>query len=215
MTAYRAFTQENLLKRWIYWNQPYPMGIAGFPRAFVIDIDECGIFLKTVDRGHGKSFVGLRVSTIGHYSRDETKWTMMLGICGEDGQPGRPSRRWLDLWNDGGTTIMRVYDFVQGVLNSIGRARPGNFYIFTMDNLSSHKNPAVLALIRTYGHGVVFRAPYWAVDGSIEFVFNTVQTLMRTKLPEINNDNDLLIAIQQTVQGLTDFGPYFRRVGFN
>jgi hypothetical protein len=214
-TAYRAFLVENLLKRWIYWTQAYPMGIAGIPCANVIDIDECGIFLKTADRGHGKSYVGLRVNSMGHYSRNETKWTMMMGICGEDGNQGNPSRRWVETWNDGGTTIVRVYDFVQDILNDIGMATPNNFYVFTMDNLNSHRNVAVITLIHTYGHGVVFRAPYWAVDGSIEFVFNTIQTLLRSKLSEINNDNDLLQAIHQTIQGKVDFGPYFRKVGFN
>jgi hypothetical protein len=213
--AYKAFTPENLLKRWIYWNQPYPMGIGGIQRRFVIDIDECGIFLKSAERTSGKAFKGVRISDLGHYTKGEVKWTCIMGICGEDGTRANPSRRWVNVWGEGGTTIIRMYDFVQGILNDIGRAGPNNFYVFTMDNLSSHKSAAVQTLIRTYGHGVVYRAPYWAVDGSIEYVFNSLQTLLRSQLYNIANENELIAAIYRSIQSMNDFGGYFRNVGFN
>ena len=54
-----------------------------------------------------------------------------------------------------------------------------------MDNLNSHINGAVVGLIHLYGHGVVFRAPYWPVDGAIEFIFNTIQSLMRGRAYEL------------------------------
>ena len=135
-------------------------------------------------------------------------------MCGEDGAPRNPSQRWRELWLEGGTTIERMMNFVQMILNDIGPARPGNFFIFTMDNLSSHKNPAVVTLIQSWGHGVVFRAPYYAVDGAIEFFFNTLQTMLRGKLHQIEDSNSLVLAINQSIASVVSFAPYFNLVGF-
>ena len=104
--------------------------------------------------------------------------------------------------------------FIRTILNDIGRATPDNFFMFTMDNLNSHKNVAVVALIHVYGHGIVFRAPYWAVDGAIEYVFNTVQTLIRSRLYEIRDGNDLVATIYESIQGIDSFSNYFINVGF-
>ena len=71
-----------------------------------------------------------------------------------------------------------MLDFMAVVLQDIGHANDDQFYVFTMDNLNSHRNVAVVALIHLYGHGVIYRAPYWAVDGAIEYIFNTILTLV-------------------------------------
>ena len=83
-----------------------------------------------------------------------------------------------------------------------------------MDNLNSHKNDGVIALIHLYGHGVVYRAPYWPVDGAIEFIFNTLQSLMRARSYEINSENDLLASIYESIQSIDTFATYFENVGF-
>jgi transposase len=41
---------------------------------------------------------------------------------------------------------------------------------FTMDNLLTHRNAAIAQLIMSRGHLVIFRAPYYPVDGAIEYV---------------------------------------------
>ena len=61
---------------------------------------------------------------------------------------------------------------------------------------------------------VVYRAPYWAVDGAIEFIFNTLQSLMRARSYEINNDTDLIAAIYESIQSIDSFASYFENVGF-
>ena len=38
---------------------------------------------------------------------------------------------------------------------------------------SSHHNAQVSAMVLAAGHRIMFRAPYYPVDGPIEFVFNT------------------------------------------
>ena len=213
-TAYQAFYDVNIIKRWNYWNYPFPLGIGDIHRRNSIDLDECGIFLETANRKYGKAYSGLRVRDEGPYSKTE-KWNLLLAICGEDSVEGIDARRWADIWLEGGTTIYKMMEFLHLILNDIGPATAENFYVFTMDNLNSHKNPAVIALIHAYGHGVVYRAPYWAVDGSIEFVFNTIQTLVRGRLYEIYTGEDLIQVIFQTIQGINTFSPYFIHVGFN
>ena len=213
-TAYQAYFPENMEKRWNYWNMAFPLGIANIPRSNVIDLDECGVMMeKTANRRYGKGYVGCRVNEEGPYGHSE-KWTLLLAISGEDDHNGQDARRWVDMWLDGGTTVNRFLDFIENLLDSIGPATAEKFYVFTMDNLNSHKNEAVIALIHLYGHGVVFRAPYWPVDGAIEFVFNTIQTLVRAQLYEIITPNDLLAAVYHAVQSIVTFRNYFINCGF-
>ena len=140
---------------------------------------------------------------------------MEFAICGKIADNGIDAKRWADIWIEGGTTVFKMLEFIHQILEDIGPANENNFFVFTMDNLNSHKNPAVIALIHVYGQGVVFRAPYWAVDGSIEFVFNTIQTLVRSWLYEIYNGEDLIHVVYQTIQSIESFAPYFVHVGFN
>ena len=213
-TAYQALFPVNLEKRWNYWNYPYPLGIADIHRSRVIDLDECGMFLETTaNRSIGKAYKGLRVRDVGPYQKSE-KWNLLLAVCGEDPANGNDARRWADIWLEGGTTVAKMLEFVQHVLDDIGPADPENFFVFTMDNLNSHRNDAVIALIHVYGHGVVFRAPYWPVDGAIEFIFNSLQTLVRARLYDIRNSADLVAAIYAAIQSIDTFGPYFINVGF-
>jgi len=143
-TAYQALLPVNIQKRWAYWNLLYPMGVSDCRRALMIDFDQCGIFIETANRTRGKKYVGVRVNEPGPYSKTE-KWTLQLGVCGENGNANHPSRRWSMLWTEGGTTIDRVIDFIQQILNDIGHATPNNIFCFTIDNLNNYRNPAVLA----------------------------------------------------------------------
>lgn len=212
-TAYQAYLEVNLRKRWVYWNLPYPLGIANHSASLIIDLDECGIFLESTDRQHGKAYSGVRVEAPGPYSKTD-KWNMAMAICGENGGPGRPSRRWNRMWLDGGTTTERVVNFVHDILQDIGPARPGNFFIFTWDNLNSHKSEAVVALINAYGHGVTYRAPYYACDGAIEYFFNSLQSMLRARMHSITDGPSLRNAVNQSIQSVNDFSTYFRKVGF-
>ena len=213
-TAYEAFLPENLERRFNYWNYPFPVGVADINRSMIIDLDECGIFKENhADRKHGKSCSGLRVREEGLYGKGE-KWNLLLAISGEDPNNENDARRWLDVWLSGGTTVNRMLTVVRRILDDIGPAMPGRFYVFTMDNLTSHHNPAVIALIQNAGHGVVFRAPYWPVDGAIEYVFNSLQTLLRAKMYEIHTSEDLIASIHEAIQGINSFVNYFINVGF-
>ena len=60
-SAYQALLPRNLAKRWVYWNCPYPAGIADIPKDDWIDIDECALFVDTMNRKYGKCYIGGRV----------------------------------------------------------------------------------------------------------------------------------------------------------
>ena len=212
--AYQAYLPVNVRKRYVYWNYPYPLGVAGVRRASVIDLDECGVYFERGNRRRGKAYVGVRVKQPGPYSRASQKWNLLMAISGEPGMQGQPARRWARTWVDGGTTIHTMYEFLEGVLNDIGHATPQNWMLFTMDNLSAHRNEAIVALIHLYGHGIAYRAPYYAVDGAIEYFFNTLQTMLRSNLHRIQDENALLQVMYQCIQSVDTFENYFIKVGF-
>jgi hypothetical protein len=108
----------------------------GVPISDIIDIDEAGFFLEHSDRRFGKTVSCLRCCQNGVYGKGE-KINLLLAICGDD--VGR--MRWHEQWMDGGTTIERFYDFIDHLLDDLAQNHPGRSFVFTMDNLSSHKNP--------------------------------------------------------------------------
>ena len=109
----------------------------------------------------------------------------------------------------------RFYDFVERVVDDINERFPGRVFTFTMDNLNVHKNALVMELIIDGGHRVVYRAPYWEVDGAIDYVFNTVHTLIEVLFNHIQNIDDLILVVDYIVSRLHSFCLYFEHVGFN
>ena len=57
-------------------------------------------------------------------------------------------------------------------------------------------------------------APYWPVDGAIEYVFNNLQVLPCVNLREIKDNDDLINHIQNIIANFERFIEYFRHVGF-
>ena len=83
-----------------------------------------------------------------------------------------------------------------------------------MDNLVAHKHPAVLYAIFAAGHRVVFRAPYYPVDGAIEYVFNSIQQQLTYRVHDIFDEDDLEDEMMGIIGGMIDFVNYFYNVGF-
>ena len=107
-TAYQALLPVNKQKRWMFWNLPYPYGIADIRRQDLIDLDECGIELSTADRKIGKAYVGKRVKQSGLYSKTD-KYNLLLAISGDPVL----ALRWHDIWTGEGTTGTRMIAFVR------------------------------------------------------------------------------------------------------
>ena len=207
-TAYQALLPINVLKRDNYWYLPYPMGIANVRRRDMIDLDECGIFVQTADRKIGKAYIGLRVKQGGPYEKGE-KWNLLMGISGDPN-----GERWRKVWLEGGTTNDKMIEFIREILDTIGPGTPQRRRCFTMDNLTSHHNRQIAAMIHAAGHRLVFRAPYYAVDGPIEYVFNTLQVYLRINMHKINCGPSLLNELGNAIVSILSFAPYFLHCGF-
>ncbi|KAL7525153.1 LOW QUALITY PROTEIN: hypothetical protein ACHAXR_000880, partial [Thalassiosira sp. AJA248-18] len=167
-TAYQALLPRNKRKRWCYWNLPFPFGIA--------DIRRQDLILTWMSAGWNYqlqivplAYIGKRVKQSGLYSKTD-KWNLLLAISGDPN-----GRRWQNIWTGEGTTGDRMISFLTMILQQIGPGSDTRRYCFIMDNLSSHHNIQMALLIFNAGHRLVFRAPYYPIDGPIEYVFNPIQ----------------------------------------
>ena len=82
-TAYQALHPRNIQWRWNYWHLPYPYGVQNIRRRDIIDLDECGVFIETVNRGSGKSYIGCRCREPGPYGHSE-RFNVLMAIAAED-----------------------------------------------------------------------------------------------------------------------------------
>jgi hypothetical protein len=147
------------------------LGMVGVDIDKLIDIDEASFKLEATNRHLGYAVREQSCDDTCVYGRGE-KVTLLMGIF-TDRNVGQ---QWFECWEHGGTTIDKFVDFIELILDYLRQIFQGQKFIFTMDNLNVHKNPMVVAMIAAEGHGIVFRAPYWPVDGVIEYVFNIIHT---------------------------------------
>ena len=144
----------------------------------MIDLDECGIELYTTNRSIGKSYLGRRDKQSGLYSKTD-KLNLLLAISGDNNIP----MRCRDMWTGEGTTGNRMIDFVRRIIEDLATIQVKDHrFCFIMDNLRSHHNQHMLAIIIAVGHRIVFRALYYPVYGPIKYVFNTIQGVLRVLL---------------------------------
>ena len=208
-TAYQALEPRNVQWRENYWNMNYPFGIADIDPRKVIDLDEAAGSVDGANRSRGTCLIGNRAREVGPYSKSE-KVTLLMAVSGDPMNPDR----WFEIWNEGGTTIARFYAFMERIIGDIGQGTHGNRFCFTMDNLDSHTNGAVQALIFNAGHRIVFRAPYHPVDGTIEYIFNVVQCALCIRLRDIKTTDDYIRHLRQIITNMPAFSPFFEHVGF-
>ena len=208
-TAYKAYLPRNLLLREMYFNSNYPLGIANVRIRDIIDTDEMGLFLESLNRSFGKTPQGERCDDRGAFENCAPKLNVLAGICGDPDVP----MRWIETWTGEGTTVIRYHSFIRRICIELNEHFPGRSFCFTMDNLNSHKNPLVIQEIFEHGHRVVFRAPYWSCDGAIEYVFNTMHTKILS-FDLIQTLDELDLCAQDIFHRIPSFTEYFRHVGF-
>jgi len=211
-TARQALLPINIQLRFNYWYLPCPVGIANIPRSRLLDIDEAALFVELANRGRGKAHLTRRVREVGPYGHSE-KLNILTAICGEDPAPGRPARRWIDTWRDGGTTTTKFLAFILMILHDLGPGTPNNFMVFTMDNLNSHRNVVVQQIIHAAGHRCVFRAPYYPVDSPIEHLFNTVQIALTLAMYRLQTIGEVKDEFLSTMRNILSFVEYYEHVG--
>ena len=209
-TAYQALLPINLIRQWNYKNQNYPHGVADIPIEDMIDLDEAAVYVETANRSDGKAYIGVRVREEGPYNHSN-KFTLTAAIAGN-----AAGDRWFQLEKKAGTTVIDFLDFVRMIIDEIGDGTPGNRRCFTMDNLLAHKHPLVVNEILFRGHRIAFRSPYYAVDGPVEYFFNTLQNGLTIRLHDVENEADLMDMVNFIIGDIDDFQEYFRNVfGYN
>jgi hypothetical protein len=60
----------------------------------------------------------------------------------------------------------------------------------------------------------VFRAPYFPVDGPIEFVFNTIEQALGSYFYTVRTDAELVQAVNTVIGQIATFVPYFVNCGY-
>ena len=71
-------------------------------------------------------------------------------------------------------------------------------------------------MILAAGHRIVFRAPYYPIDGPIEFVFNTVEAYLAINMYNVQNTGiSLRHWTMNGIGNITTFVPYFNNCGYH
>lgn len=207
-TAMQASLPINQQRRWSYWNLPYPFGIANIHSSDLIDIDEAAVFEESANRSSGKAHLSVRCRDDGIYGHSK-KTNVLLAISGEHATAARDASRWLEMWEEGGTTSARFLAFIQRIIRSVGNGTVHRRRCFIMDNLNSHRNLLVQQVILQAGHRVVFRAPYHPIDGPIEYFFNHVQNGLTLAMYRIEGGANVKAEVRAIIRNTTSFRPFF------
>ena len=208
-TCFRAYWPINMEKRRMYWTMGVPFGVVGVDISDLIDLDEMGLFLESTNRKYGKTLRGMRADHEGQYNRG-IKLNFLAAISGDNDD----LMRWHEIWSGEGTTVDLFVAFMVRILDDLDERHPGRSFCFTMDNLTVHRNAGVVNEVINRGHRLVYRAPYWCVDGAIEYVFNTVHTILLSYYNRISNMDELKNAALLIFGSIPTFTPYFEHVGF-
>lgn len=210
-TCERAFWPINLHKRWMFWNLPYPLGCADVSTRDMIDMDQAGLKIEASNPHFGKTVSCERCHFEGAYNRD-AKLNLMMAVCADPNY----DMEWHDYWpqDEGGTNLFRVYTFFERIIDQLAVDRPGRSFCFTMDNLNIHHNPILQHLFTSRGHRFLYRAPYWSVDGPMEYIFNAIHAHLLFHFRDIDDLTQLGNRLDVIIAQLRDFLRYFLHVNF-
>lgn len=104
--------------------------------------------------------------------------------------------------------------FIDAILVMISPGNNVRRRCFIMDNLASHHSAYIQQVIVNAGHRLLFRAPYYPVDGPIEFVFNTIEQSLNGYQYTITTGNDLRQGVNTIIANMPHFADYFRHCGY-
>ena len=212
-TCERAYWPINLHKRRNFWTRDYPFGCRNIRTQDMIDMDQAGFKIEGCNPSFGKTVSCLRCDDEGQYNRD-AKLNMMMAISADDAY----DMEWHWTWKqeEGGTTIWIVYSFFLQICDQLDIDHPGRRFCFTMDNLNIHHSPIIVTLLISRGHDVLYRAPYWSVDGPMEYVFNTIHVFLLMFYNAVHDLDELEVTLDHIIDvHVYNFSRYFHNVGFS
>ena len=206
-TSSEAYRPINLYKRDVYWRMAYPAGVNDQDTSYMIDIDEAGFKLESIDRKRGETASHKQTDANRKYKKGVKGVSLLMGISGDIQDPFE----FHQMFSEGGTDLYRFYTFMEEFIDWLALNHPGQTFCFTMDILNIHKHPLVLDLIENSGHRIVFHAPYWSCDGAIEYVLNTIQVKLKIADHGAETADDLINEIDDIIFDMVDqsFHPYF------
>ena len=90
----------------------------------------------------------------------------------------------------------------------------GRSFVFTMNNLNVLKNPLIVNILRHAGHRLVYRSPYWPVDGEVEHKFDRIQKRLKVFFDQLTTMLELENIINLIVRAMQNVTCYFINAGF-
>jgi hypothetical protein len=78
-TSDQAYRPINLLKRWNYWREAYPLGVRGEDTDYIIDIDEAKFKLESQDCKRGKVTQQRQCDARGRYKKGAGGINLIMG----------------------------------------------------------------------------------------------------------------------------------------
>ena len=183
--AYDTFSPDSLRKALWFRSEPPPLGIRGVDIYKLCDIDETGFYLKSCARKYGRGHTTCRVRHPSHYTRNERKVNVIMGV-----EPGNPNlargtlgsreapMRWIYMTQDSVDQFV-FGDFVNIILSNIEDHPVADGYddekCIMWDNLSVHTTAYVTNVIRDRASHNNFysvnRPPYRPKIAPIEYIF--------------------------------------------
>ena len=96
----------------------------------------------------------------------------------------------------------------------VAQNQPGRSFCFTADNLNVHQDKHIHGMIESRGHKHLFNAPYWAIDGPMEYVFNSVHLHLLMNYGELNDLDELENVTDTIIANLGHWMRYFLHCKF-
>ncbi len=161
-----------------------------------------------MNRKLGKVIQERRCNTRGKYKKGEESISWLMTILGDK----REDKAFLShrCFTEGTTNLFRFLGILLELFDLLDANRLRRSFLLMMDNLNIHCYLLILILNFTTGcgHQAVFSALYWSCDGSIEYVFNTIQTWFQMDVHGVENVLELVGKIGGIVSDMSSFKNY-------
>ncbi len=167
MTSDLAHLEINMHRHHLYHNAAFPDGVLGESTHDIINLGESKFKIEDQNCKFGKVVREKQCNSMGKYINGSQGIDLLMAIS--DNEQMYQSFSFHRCYTEGTTDLWRFYNNIDELCNWLAEHSPGRLILFTMDNLNLHRSPVVQNLINSFGHHIVYCAPYWMCDGVINF----------------------------------------------
>jgi len=136
-------------------------------------LDETGLDFNSFKRRFGRALVGIKANMVRKYVR--TKRANIISCIGWDGVTGYRAIE------DSTTTT----DFNSFIIDLLPLLPPSS--VLVLDNASFHKSPMLVAIVKSYGHHLLFLPPYSPDLNPIELSYSWLKKKLREEMDDLLN----------------------------